>query len=170
MKTGTSLTIELKASRLAAALIFLAIVGTAALLAWLPGSGWLRGAAVITLGIYGIALERTWALRSARRAIVGFTLRPDLTVTLVDRTGRNVEGVVLGDSFVAATLTTLVVRVPPVRRTRTVAILPDMLPAEDFRRLRVLLRLGRVPHAQAADAAAEPRAMVSGVPATPARR
>ena len=160
MKTGTSLTIELKASRLAAALIFLAIVGTAALLAWLPGSGWLRGAAVITLGIYG----------SARRAIVGFTLRPDLTVTLLDRTGRNVEGVVLGDSFVAAMLTTLVVRVPPVRRTRTVAILPDMLPAEDFRRLRVLLRLGRVPHAQAADAAAEPRAMVSGVPATPARR
>jgi Membrane-bound toxin component of toxin-antitoxin system len=170
MKAATSLRIELKASYVAAALIFLAIVGTCALVAWLPGSGWLRGAAVIALGIYGIGLERTWALRSARRAIVDFTLRPDLTVTLVERAGRIAEGVVLGDSFVAAMLTTLVVRVPRARWPRTVAILPDMLPAEDFRRLRVQLRLGRVPPAQAAAATTEPSAPVSGVAATPARR
>jgi hypothetical protein len=170
VKTGTSLRIELKASRFAAALVFLAIVGTSALVAWLPGSGWLRGAAVIALGIYGVALERTWALRSARRAIASFTLRPDLTVTLVERGGRIAEGVVLGDSYVAAMLTTLVVRVPLARWPRTVAILPDMLPAQDFRRLRVQLRLGRVPAAQAADTTAEPSAVVSGVAATPARR
>jgi hypothetical protein len=39
-------------------------------------------------------------------------------------------------------LTTLVVRPDGKRRLRTVAILPDMLPADDFRRLRLLLRLG----------------------------
>src|SRR4030081_663344 len=104
MKTATSLPIELNESYLAATLVLLAIVGTAALVAWLPGSGWLRGGATIALGIYGIALERTSALRSARRAIVGFPLRPVLTVTLVDGSGAACEGVALGDSFVAAML------------------------------------------------------------------
>lgn len=170
MKTTTPLAIVLKASRLAAALIFLAMVATAALVAWLPGSSWLRGAAVIALGVYGIVLERTWALRSAPRAIVGFTLRPDLTVNLVERGGRTADGVVLDDSFVGAILTTLVVRVPHARRRRTVAILPDMLPAEDFRRLRVQLRLARVPTTQPADAPASGDTLVSGVAATPARR
>ncbi|MEO8741345.1 MAG: protein YgfX [Casimicrobiaceae bacterium] len=164
------MTIALESSRLAATLIFVSIVATAALVAWLPGSAWLRGAAVIALGVYGIALERTWALRSARRAIIAFTLRPDLTVSLVERGGIAAEGVVQGDSFVGAILTTLVVRVPPACRLRTVAILPDMLPAEDFRRLRVQLRLGRVPPAQPADATALAEARVSGVAATPARR
>ena len=174
MKSATSLPvslpIELKPSYLAAALIFLAIVGTAALVAWLPGSGWLRSAAVAALGIYGVALQRTWAQRSAVRAVVSFALRPDLTVTLVERAGRIVEGVVSGDSFVGAVLTTLVVSVQLSRWPRTVAILPDMLPAEDFRRLRVQLRLGRVPAAQTADATTESDAAVTGAAATPARR
>ena len=67
MKTAASLSIELGTSRLAAAVIFVAIVATAAMVAWLPGSPWLRGAAVIALGGYGTLLERTWALRSAAR-------------------------------------------------------------------------------------------------------
>ena len=153
VKTATSLPVALKASRLAAALIFVAIVATAALVAWLPGSPWLRGAAVIALGVYGTRLQRTWAQRSAGRAIVGFSLKQDLTVTLVEGGGRHVEGRVLDDSYVGALLTTLVVRVPPERWPRTVAILPDMLPPDEFRRLRVQLRLGRVPVNQPAAAA-----------------
>jgi len=47
------------------------------------------------------------------------------------------------DSYVGALLTTLVVRPDGKHRLRTIAILPDMLPADDFRRLRLLLRLGR---------------------------
>lgn len=170
MKTATSLSIELGTSRLAAALIFVAIVATAALVAWLPGSAWLRGATVIALGVYGMLLVRAWALRSARGAIVGLILRPDLTVTLVDASSRRIEGVVLDDSFVAALLTTLVVRVPPARWPRTIAILPDMLPAEEFRRLRVQLRLGRVAPSQSGAAVTAPAAGVNDVAATPARR
>ena len=49
MKTAASLSIELGTSRLAAAVIFVAIVATAAMVAWLPGSPWLRGAAVILI-------------------------------------------------------------------------------------------------------------------------
>ena len=170
MKTAASLSIDLGASRLAAALIFVAIVATAALVAWLPGSPWLRGAAVIALGVYGMLLERTWALRSTRSAIVALILRPDLTVTLVDVSGRRFEGAVLDDSFVAALLTTLVVSVPPARWPRTIAILPDMLPAEAFRRLRVQLRLGPVPASQPGAAVTTQAAVVTGASATPARR
>jgi hypothetical protein len=170
VKVATSLRIELNASRLAAAAAFVATVATAALVAWLPGNPWLRGAAVVALGAYGIALERTWARQAARRAILAFILRPDLTVTLVERGGDRSEGVLLDDSFVGALLTTLVVRVPPARWPRTIAILPDMLPAEEFRRLRVQLRLGRSavepPDATAAARGSAP----SGAAARPARR
>jgi hypothetical protein len=170
MKTATLLSIELGPSRLAAAAIFVAIVATAALVAWLPGSAWLRGVAVIALGGYGTLLVRTWSRRSAKSAIVAFILRPDLTATLVDGSGRRAEGTVLDDSYVAALLTTLVVRVPPARWPRTIAILPDMLPADAFRRLRVQLRLGRVSPSQPGAAATTAEAVVTGAAANPARR
>ncbi len=115
-------------------------------------------------------LVRAWALRSAPGAIVALILRPDLTVTLVDVSGRRFEGVVQDDSFVAALLTTLVVRVPPARWPRTIAILPDMLPAEVFRRLRVQLRLGRVPASQPGATVTAGATVVTAASATPARR
>ena len=70
------------------------------------------------------------------------SLGPSRAVRLTERTGRRIEGIVQADSYVGALLTTLVVRPDGKRRLRTVAILPDMLPADDFRRLRLLLRLG----------------------------
>jgi len=76
------------------------------------------------------------------RAIIGVELDADRTVRLTERTGRRIEGMVQPDSYVGALLTTLVVRPDGKRRLRTIAILPDMLPADDFRRLRLLLRLG----------------------------
>ena len=60
-----------------------------------------------------------------------------------ERAGRRIEGVVAGRLYVGAWLTTIVVRPDGKRRrARPLAILPDMLPADDFRRLRVLLRYG----------------------------
>jgi hypothetical protein len=88
---------------------------------------------------------RHWATRSASRAIIGVELDVDRAMRLTERTGRRIEGAVQADSYVGAWLTTLVVRSDGKRRLRTVAILPDMLPADDFRRLRLLLRLGHSP-------------------------
>ena len=45
--------------------------------------------------------------------------------------------------YVGGSLTSIVWRRAGARRSRAIAILPDMLPAEDFRRLRVLLRYAR---------------------------
>jgi hypothetical protein len=44
-----------------------------------------------------------------------------------------------------AMLTPIVLRPTGAHRSRAIAILPDMLGAEDLRKLRVLLRLGRSP-------------------------
>jgi len=120
-------------------------LATAVLVAWLPGAGVVRGALVIGIGAYAILTMRHWAARSASRAIVGIELDVERSVCLTERAGRRIEGMVQPDSYVGAWLTTVVVRPDEKRRLRTVAILPDMLPADDFRRLRLLLRLGRAP-------------------------
>jgi hypothetical protein len=145
MKATPALRISLGPSRSASALICFACLATAALVAWLPGAPALRGALVIGIGAHAILTMRHWATRSASRAIIGVELDVDRAMRLTERTGRRIEGAVQADSYVGAWLTTLVVRSDGKRRLRTVAILPDMLPADDFRRLRLLLRLGHSP-------------------------
>ena len=142
MKAARTLRLSLGPSRLASGLICVTCLATCALVAWLPGAAALRGVSVIGIGAYAILTMRQWATRSASRAIIGIELDADRAVRLIERTGRHIEGIVQPDSYVGALLTTLVVRPEGKRRLRTVAILPDMLPAEDFRRLRLLLRLG----------------------------
>ncbi len=94
------------------------------------------------LGAYGIALVRA-AQHSTRRAVVAIVLGADRNIAVIERSGRRTDGVVQDDSYVGSALTTIVWRSAGARRSRTIAILPDMLPAEEFRRLRVLLRLGQ---------------------------
>jgi hypothetical protein len=142
MKATPALRILLGPSRSASALICVAYLATAALVAWLPGAAALHGALVIGIGAYAVLTMRHSATRSASRAIIGIELDADRAVRLTERSGRRIEGVVQPDSYVGALLTTLVVRPDGKRRLRTIAILPDMLPADDFRRLRLLLRLG----------------------------
>ena len=142
MKATPALRISLGASRSASALICFAWLATAALVAWLPAAAALRGALVTGIGAHAILTMRHWATRTASHAIIGIELDADRAVRLTERTGRRIEGMVQPDSYVGALLTTLVVRPDGKRRLRTIAILPDMLPSDDFRRLRLLLRLG----------------------------
>ena|SRR5438552_9420851 len=147
MNEPAALQIELQPSRIAGLLTLAVVVATSALVAWLPAELWQRLLAVTLLGVYGIALVRAWAGRSTRRAVVAIALGANRHIAVVERGGRRVEGEVQDDSYVGSSITTIVWRCRGARRSRTIAILPDMLPAEDFRKLRVLLRLGRVPKA-----------------------
>ena len=61
---------------------------------------------------------------------------------ITDRFGRHVTAIVQPESYVGALLTTLVLRPEGARRSRALAIWPDTMPADEFRRLRVLLRHG----------------------------
>jgi len=70
----------------------------------------------------------------------------DRRITVTDRNGRSRAGAILDDSYVGPWLTTIVWRrdgLPWWRPASAIVVLPDMLPAEDARRLRVALRYGR---------------------------
>ena len=142
MKGPDPLKVELGRSRLAAAFVFVSHVATASLLAFAPGDAMFRAAAVVAIGAHALRALRIWALQSAARAVVGVELTADRRVVLVERCGHRCEGQVRAESYVGERITTLVMRPDGARVSRAIAILPDMLPEEDLRRLRVLLRYG----------------------------
>jgi hypothetical protein len=144
MNEPAALRIDFLPSRIAGVVTLLAVIATAALVAWLPTAPWHRLLAVSALGAYGIALARAWAQRSTRRAVVAIALDANRRIAIVEHSGHRIEGEVQDDSYVGSMLTTIVWRGRGAHRSRTIAILPDMLSAEDFRKLRVLLRLGKV--------------------------
>jgi hypothetical protein len=70
----------------------------------------------------------------------------DRRITVTDYEGRSHAGSILDDTFVGAWLTTIVWRsdgLPWWRPASAIVVLPDMLPGEEMRRLRVALRYGR---------------------------
>jgi hypothetical protein len=137
VKSTPALRPTLRPSRIAAGCVAAATVATAVLIALLPGEAVSRGAAVVVVAIGGIR-----ALRISRRSIEAIEVTADRRATLIDRSGRRSDGVVQAESYVGASLTTLVWRPDGARWSRAIAIWPDMLAADEFRRLRVLLRHG----------------------------
>ena len=142
MKGPGPLKVVLGCSRLAAAFVFVSHIATASLLAFAPVDAMLRAAAVVAIGAHALRTLRTSALQSAARAVVGVELSADRRAVLIERCGRRREGEVRAESYVGERITTLVVRPDGARVSRAIAILPDMLPEDDLRRLRVLLRYG----------------------------
>ena len=75
-------------------------------------------------------------------------LAPDLILVACMGDGRLVAGHVRASTYVGSWVTSIVWRPDGARLSRTILLLPDMLPAEDFRRLRVMLRYARSGDAQ----------------------
>ena len=142
MKSTPVLRVTLEPSRIAAWSIGAATVATAVLLALLPGEFWLRAAAILITGGCGVHALRRAAAPDRCRSIVEIELGADRGAIMIDRSGRRIEGVIQPESYVGALLTTLVLRRDGARRSRALAIWLDTMPADEFRRLRVLLRHG----------------------------
>jgi hypothetical protein len=106
-------------------------------------------AGVVLWGANGILVI---GLRHGPHAVRGFELRGDLTIVVASGDGMACAGRVHTDSYVGARVSTIVWRPFGRWRTRAIVLLPDMLPAADFRRLRVLLRYARSDVAQGAPA------------------
>ncbi len=92
------------------------------------------------------------ALHRSRFAVKEVRLAPDLILVACMGDGRLIAGHVRAATCVDAWLTTIVWRPDAKRWSRTILILPDMLPADDFRRLRVMLRYARSAEVQDASA------------------
>jgi hypothetical protein len=118
---------------------------TCGLVAWLPVPAWAQAATVVAIGMYALQCARRWVTLSSPRAITEIVVRSDRQIRCTERSGRCIEGAIADDSYVGTLLTTIVFHAAGCRRARTLALLPDMLSRDDFRRLRVLLRLARLP-------------------------
>jgi hypothetical protein len=135
--------VALAPSLVASTLIAALGCATCAVVATLPLDAPAIALAIVAVVSWAADRVRVVALRIGPRAVRGLELRGDLTVVVVSGDGRACAGRVHRDSYVGARLSTIVWRPFGRRRMRTILILPDMLPAADFRRLRVLLRYGR---------------------------
>lgn len=131
------------ASRSAFALICALAAFAAAVAATLPVHEVLRGLATIAILAWAADSVRGVALRCGSRAIRGIQLDGQLQIAVTTGDGACDRGRVLPDSYVGARITTIVWKPDRARFARAILVLPDMLPAGDFRRLRVLLRYGR---------------------------
>jgi len=143
VKSIPVLRVALQPSRIGSVVLGTVTIGTALLLAFLPADIWLRAAAILITGAGGIHALRYAVSISTRRAIVALELGADRRAITTDRSGRRGEAMVQPESHVGAMLTTLVLRPDGARRSRSLLVLPDTMPADEFRRLRVLLRHGQ---------------------------
>ena len=91
-------------------------------------------------------------LRRGKGSVSTLRLNGQRAIEVETVDGRRLLGSLREDSYIGARITTLVWRADGTRRSRSVLILPDMLPAEDFRRLRVLMRYARSDATDAAPA------------------
>ncbi len=137
--------LEPRPSRLAGSAIVVASMATAVLVAVVempivPTVGCLSIViAVLLSGLY----------RCAGRGVAAILhVGIDRSIVVTDRRGRSHAGAILDDSYVGSMLTTIVWRADGDRwwrPARTMLFVPDSLPPDEFRRLRVLLRYGRAP-------------------------
>ena len=143
MQKTTPIRITLGPSRLACIAQSVVAVGTVAVLSTLPIHPLILAASFAALAAW--VAHRIWSigLKRGRSTIRELRVQDDHTVVATSVSGERFAGHVQDASYVGAYVTTLVLRVKGSRRAKSVLILPDMLPADDFRRLRVLLRYAR---------------------------
>jgi toxin CptA len=152
MRIAPIVSVTLAPSRMAGAAIGVGGLGTLAVLLLLPLSGGLQAAAcaVVLAGAW-VAFERV-AARATADAVVALRATGDLTIVVTRGDGRLVAGRVRPSTFVTSLLTSIVWRAEGACFARSILVLPDMLDADDFRRLRVLLRYARSGRTQDAPA------------------
>ncbi len=123
------------------AVAFIAAAGTATIALALAVTGDPLVELAVVASISWAALDscRRIALRAGRRGVKEIVVRGGEIEVRCDGGGFR-RGEVRGGSFVAPFLTVIRWRPHAALFDRTVVVLPDMLPPDDFRRLRVHLR------------------------------
>ena len=152
MRLPPSVHVVLAPSRVAGAgigILAAATIGLIVATPLLPGLQIGMIAAVVAWAGWSFRID---ALHRGRFAVCEVRLAPDLILVACMGDGRLVAGHVRAATYVGAWVTTIVWRPDGWRWSRTILVLPDMLPAEDFRRLRVMLRYARSSDVQEAPA------------------
>lgn len=127
-------------SRWAAVLVGLACCATLTLIALTPVGALARAALAEGTLLASLDALRVVAFRRGLRGVRFVLIDRSKAIEVVDATGRRRAGALRDGSFVAPWLTIVRWRPEGARFDRTILVLPDMLDAESFRRMRVLLR------------------------------
>lgn len=135
-----SVRIALKPSRVGLAAIVAMAASTLALIAFTPGPMALRILAATWIACAALHALHAAALQRGHRGARAVLVCRDGAIEVQDATGAWRTGSLRAGSFVAPWLTIVRWRPHAGRFDATIVLLPDMLPAEDFRRVRVLLR------------------------------
>ena len=143
MKLAPRLRLAPRPSRIGCALITAACALTSLLLALLP----LPLAACLFAAAVIVAVLTSGLRRCAGRGVPSLLhVDIDRRIMVTDRAGRSRAGSILDDSYVGACVTTIIWCAdgdPWWHPARSILVLPDTLPRDQFRRLRVALRYGR---------------------------
>lgn len=131
------------ASRSAFALICVLAAFACAVVTTLPFHEVLRGLATVGIVVWAGDRIHVVAMRRGPRAVRLIELDGRLRIAVTTGDRGCVRGCVRPDSYVGPRITTIVWKPACARFSRAILLLPDMLPADDFRRLRILLRYGR---------------------------
>jgi hypothetical protein len=143
MRLPPTVHVSLGPSRTAGVAIGVATLATSVVVLLLPLEPWQHGAVcAVVLAWAWVAFERI-AVRSTPDAVVQLRLAPNLLIVVTRGDGRLVAGHVRSSTCVTAALTSIVWRPDGARWSRSILVLRDMLPPDDFRRLRVMLRHAR---------------------------
>ena len=143
MRLPPAVHVTLAASRRAAALIVALAACTFVAVCMLPVEPAVLALSFVVLAVWAGDRLVVVALRRGPRAVTALWLTADRLLVVRMGHGGLVAGHVRSSSYVGARITTIVWRPDGALRSRALLILPDMLPRDDFRRLRVLLRYGR---------------------------
>lgn len=137
--TGIAGDFLLGPSRLLAAILLAGHGAVAVVLAFIDlPVGWT--AMICLLLLLSLWHEVRKALRRGATSVVALRVANDDKLTFQQRDGEWRDAEVLGSSYVTAFLSVLNLQAAGERRQRHVVLLPDVLPADDYRRLRVWLR------------------------------
>jgi hypothetical protein len=139
MKHVPDLSIALSPSRVHACFAATALIATIALVSSLAMPWWGKSAAIVACAVAAL-LELRRARKLARLRI---TLTAERRIVVRDAGGHERRGDVLDATYVSGHYTSIVWRPEGSRFARVIAVAFDALPAEDARRMRVLLRYGR---------------------------
>lgn len=130
--------IELARSSFAPAILATMALATLVVVAATPGSPALR--ILLATAVLCAAIDAARGLGFDRPGRWRLLLRGSGGIDVCTPDGAWAAGSVRAGSFVAPWLTIVIWRPEGARLDRAVLVLPDMLPKEDFRRLRVWLR------------------------------
>ncbi len=134
-----ALEVALVPSRVAAMCLASMVLATLIVIAVTPGSTALRILAATWIACGGLEALHTVALHRGS-GVRTIHLRRSGEIEVLTGKGGHRSGALRDGSFVAPWLTIIRWRPEDARFDRAILLMPDMLPADDFRRMRVMLR------------------------------